>query len=222
MGEAAAGRRRRAQGLGHERLKPSPWLRRTRRRPVPSPISSAFGCAATSTSWGATNSRFTPNRSTSSTSRLASTATPAPSCSAPPARSGPSWSPTSPGAGRGWRAPSASPRPTSHRGRAAAAAQAGTRRGRTRAGAGPASGPTRRRSRRHEVAGALPARLRRRRPTSRRAIDYVVDRATRRHQRRDLRRLMLRGRHETGIDLVAPSDLRDDLSAAVARGERCR
>lgn len=35
-----------------------------------------------------------------------------------------------------------------------------------------------------------------------------------------LRRLMLRGRHETGIDLVAVSDLRNIYKAAVARGER--
>ena len=35
-----------------------------------------------------------------------------------------------------------------------------------------------------------------------------------------LRRLMLRGRHETGIDLVAVSDLRNIYQAAVARGER--
>jgi 2,5-furandicarboxylate decarboxylase 1 len=35
-----------------------------------------------------------------------------------------------------------------------------------------------------------------------------------------LRRLMLRGRHETGIDLVAVSDLRNIYKAAVERGER--
>jgi UbiD family decarboxylase len=35
-----------------------------------------------------------------------------------------------------------------------------------------------------------------------------------------LRRFMLRGRHETGIDLVAVSDLRNIYRAAVARGER--
>jgi len=35
-----------------------------------------------------------------------------------------------------------------------------------------------------------------------------------------LRRLMVRGRHETGIDLVAVSDLRGIYRAAVARGER--
>ncbi|MDE2227926.1 MAG: UbiD family decarboxylase [Alphaproteobacteria bacterium] len=49
-------------------------------------------------------------------------------------------------------------------------------------------------------------------------IDYVVDPRTG-LTNVGLRRLMLRGRLEAGIDLVAPSDLRAIYEAAVARGE---
>jgi 2,5-furandicarboxylate decarboxylase 1 len=51
------------------------------------------------------------------------------------------------------------------------------------------------------------------------SIDYVVDPRTG-TTNVGIRRLMLRNRHETGIDLVAPSDLRAIYEAAVARGER--
>ena len=51
------------------------------------------------------------------------------------------------------------------------------------------------------------------------SIDYVVDPRTG-LTNVGIRRLMLRGRHETGIDLVSPSDLRAIYEAAVARGER--
>ena len=51
------------------------------------------------------------------------------------------------------------------------------------------------------------------------SIDYVVDPRTG-VTNVGIRRLMLRGRHETGIDLVAPSDLRAIYEATVARGER--
>jgi UbiD family decarboxylase len=51
------------------------------------------------------------------------------------------------------------------------------------------------------------------------SIDYVVDPRTG-VTNVGIRRLMLRGRHETGIDLVAPSDLRAIYEATAARGER--
>ena len=51
------------------------------------------------------------------------------------------------------------------------------------------------------------------------ALDISIDAATG-LSNVGLRRLMLRGRHETGIDLVAVSDLRNIYRAAVARGER--
>jgi len=49
-------------------------------------------------------------------------------------------------------------------------------------------------------------------------IDYVIDRETG-WTNTGCRRLMLRGRRETGIDLVAPSDLRQIYLASAARGE---
>lgn len=51
------------------------------------------------------------------------------------------------------------------------------------------------------------------------SIDYVVDPRTG-LTNVGIRRLMLRGRRETGIDLHAPSDLRAIYEAAVERGER--
>jgi UbiD family decarboxylase len=51
------------------------------------------------------------------------------------------------------------------------------------------------------------------------SIDYVVDPRTG-HTNVGIRRLMLRGRRESGVDLNAPSDLRAIYEAAVARGER--
>jgi UbiD family decarboxylase len=51
------------------------------------------------------------------------------------------------------------------------------------------------------------------------ALDISTDPATG-LSNAGLRRLMLRGRHETGIDLIANSDLRNIYRAAVARGER--
>ena len=51
------------------------------------------------------------------------------------------------------------------------------------------------------------------------ALDISIDHATG-FTNVGLRRLMLRGRHETGIDLVAPSDLRAMYRGAHARGER--
>jgi 2,5-furandicarboxylate decarboxylase 1 len=51
------------------------------------------------------------------------------------------------------------------------------------------------------------------------ALDISMDSATG-WTNVGLRRLMLRGRHETGIDLVAVSDLRNIYRAAVERGER--
>ena len=50
------------------------------------------------------------------------------------------------------------------------------------------------------------------------SIDYVLDRGTG-HTNVGIRRLMLRGRHETGIDLVSPSDLKAIYEASAARGE---
>jgi 2,5-furandicarboxylate decarboxylase 1 len=51
------------------------------------------------------------------------------------------------------------------------------------------------------------------------SIDYARDARTG-HTNVGVRRLMLRGRHEAGVDLVSPSDLRAIYEAAVARGER--
>ncbi|HEY5348627.1 MAG TPA: UbiD family decarboxylase [Candidatus Lustribacter sp.] len=51
------------------------------------------------------------------------------------------------------------------------------------------------------------------------SIDYAVDRLTG-HTNVGIRRLMLRGRRETGIDLHSPSDLKAIYEAAVGRGER--
>jgi 2,5-furandicarboxylate decarboxylase 1 len=51
------------------------------------------------------------------------------------------------------------------------------------------------------------------------AIDFAIDRATG-WTNVGLRRLMLRGRATTGVDLVAPSDLRNIYLASLARGER--
>ena len=50
------------------------------------------------------------------------------------------------------------------------------------------------------------------------AMDFAIDRATG-WTNVGLRRLLLRGRRETGIDLVAPSDLRSIFQANVARRE---
>lgn len=50
------------------------------------------------------------------------------------------------------------------------------------------------------------------------AMDFAVDQATG-WTNVGLRRLLLRGRRETGIDLVAPSDLRSIFQASLARGE---
>jgi 2,5-furandicarboxylate decarboxylase 1 len=51
------------------------------------------------------------------------------------------------------------------------------------------------------------------------STDFTLDRATGRTNI-GMRRLMLRGRRETGIDLVAPSDLRALYDASARRGER--
>lgn len=51
------------------------------------------------------------------------------------------------------------------------------------------------------------------------SIDYAVDRLTG-LTNVGIRRLMLRGRRETGIDLYTPSDLKAIYEAAVGRGER--
>ena len=51
------------------------------------------------------------------------------------------------------------------------------------------------------------------------STDFAIDAATGRTNV-GMRRLMLRGRRETGIDLVAPSDLRAIYEASVHRGER--
>ncbi|HUZ66143.1 MAG TPA: UbiD family decarboxylase [Beijerinckiaceae bacterium] len=51
------------------------------------------------------------------------------------------------------------------------------------------------------------------------SIDYTIDPATG-QTNAGLRRLMLRGRRETGVDLNAPSDLRAIYMAASSRGER--
>src|ERR1700677_908411 len=51
------------------------------------------------------------------------------------------------------------------------------------------------------------------------ALDISMDAATG-LSNVGLRRLMLRGKHETGIDLVAVSDLRNIYKASVERGER--
>jgi 2,5-furandicarboxylate decarboxylase 1 len=51
------------------------------------------------------------------------------------------------------------------------------------------------------------------------AIDFAFDKNSGLNNV-GLRRLMLRGKRETGIDLVAPSDLRDILLATLARGEK--
>ncbi len=51
------------------------------------------------------------------------------------------------------------------------------------------------------------------------SIDFTIDPATG-HTNVGLRRLMLRGKRETGVDLNAPSDLRAIYLAASARGEK--
>ena len=51
------------------------------------------------------------------------------------------------------------------------------------------------------------------------STDFTVDPATGRTNV-GMRRLMLRGRRETGIDLVAPSDLKAIYDASARRGER--
>lgn len=51
------------------------------------------------------------------------------------------------------------------------------------------------------------------------SIDYTIDPASGRTNA-GMRRLMLRGRRETGVDLNAPSDLRAIYMAASSRGER--
>ncbi|MDA0652799.1 MAG: UbiD family decarboxylase, partial [Proteobacteria bacterium] len=51
------------------------------------------------------------------------------------------------------------------------------------------------------------------------SIDYTIDPETG-LTNTGCRRLMLRGRRETGIDLVAPSDLREIYLKSVARGEK--
>jgi 2,5-furandicarboxylate decarboxylase 1 len=51
------------------------------------------------------------------------------------------------------------------------------------------------------------------------SIDYCIDQATG-FTNIGMRRMMLRGAHEAGVDLNAPSDLRAIYQAAVARGER--
>jgi len=51
------------------------------------------------------------------------------------------------------------------------------------------------------------------------SIDYVRDARTG-HTNVGVRRLMLRGRREAGIDLISPSDLRAIYEGALARGER--
>jgi UbiD family decarboxylase len=51
------------------------------------------------------------------------------------------------------------------------------------------------------------------------SIDYCIDQATG-FTNIGMRRMMLRGAHEAGIDLNAPSDLRAIYQAAVARGEK--
>jgi 2,5-furandicarboxylate decarboxylase 1 len=51
------------------------------------------------------------------------------------------------------------------------------------------------------------------------SVDYVVDTKTG-LMNSGMRRLMLRGRHETGVDLVAPSDLRAIYIAQASKGEK--
>ncbi|MDB5406265.1 MAG: UbiD family decarboxylase [Rhodospirillales bacterium] len=51
------------------------------------------------------------------------------------------------------------------------------------------------------------------------SIDYSIDQATG-FTNIGMRRMMLRGAHEAGVDLNAPSDLRAIYQAAVARGEK--
>jgi 2,5-furandicarboxylate decarboxylase 1 len=51
------------------------------------------------------------------------------------------------------------------------------------------------------------------------SIDYCIDQATG-FTNIGMRRMMLRGAHEAGVDLNAPSDLRAIYQAAVARGEK--
>ena len=51
------------------------------------------------------------------------------------------------------------------------------------------------------------------------SIDYAVDKLTG-ITNVGIRRLMLRGRRETGIDLHTPSDLKAIYEASAARGER--
>lgn len=50
------------------------------------------------------------------------------------------------------------------------------------------------------------------------AMDFAIDKASD-WTNVGLRRLLLRGRRETGIDLLAPSDLRAIYQASLARGE---
>ena len=53
------------------------------------------------------------------------------------------------------------------------------------------------------------------------SIDYVIDPKTG-FTNVGLRRLMLRSEHETGIDLVSPSDLQGDLRGQRRRGQAAR
>ena len=79
----------------------------------------------------------------------------------------------------------------------------------------------RRRRRPDGAAGASPARPRRR------ALHFGLDRLRASIPRTGwtnvgIRRLMLRGRRETGVDLVSPSDLRALYEASARAASRCR
>ena len=142
---------------------------------------------------------------------------PAPCCSARPGPSGRNWSATSPAAARGSPARSASSRASCWRKSSAGCATSRRFVEVTRArGAGAAGRADRRRRRPHHAAGASPARRRRRPLHLGVGMDFAVDPATG-MTNVGMRRLMLRGRDETGIDLVSPSDLRAIYEASAAR-----
>ena len=192
-------------------------------RPRRRSISTASGCAASSTSSPApANSKPTPSRSISPTSPRSSKATRRRCCFAPPGRRSRNWSAASWAAARGSPAPSAR-RPDT----LLAEIQ---RRLKTKPeivevsrarSAVPAGGADRRRRRSHQAAGASAARRRRR------ALYLVVDRLRDRsqdrlHQRRPAPHDAARppgGRHRPGGAERSARDLRGD---ARRRASDCR
>ena len=110
---------------------------------------------------------------------------------------------------RGRRAAAGDPAPPAH--------HAGHRRDPGRRGAGAGGRADRRGRRPHRAAGASAARLDGG-PYISSSTDFVIDPKTG-WTNVGVRRLMLRGRREAGIDLVSPSDLRAIYEASAAAGK---